>query len=235
MSLKWYEYLIIAFFILSLLTVGIVFHSDVFAILNAVLGAVGIFFLAKGNIAGQFILLPQTILYIVVAFLNRFYGEVIISVLFTFPLYIVAIVSWFKNLNKSGNVGEVKVNKNLSWKEWLSLALVTSAVTVGIYFLLVHFDTNLPILSSISFFLNVMGSYLSVRRCELNFVFYIICNVVTLAMWTLVVFKDGNLTQMVVFAEYIFFVCINIFGLINWIRLKKKQGEENDRTVSTSR
>lgn len=232
-SLKWYDYAVVAGIIIIMLTIGIIYHSDAITIISAIFGPIGVFFLAKGNVVGQMFLTVQGILYSIISYLNGFYGEVIITCLFTIPLYIVAIVTWFKNLNASN--GQVKVNRKISWKEWLIMFSVCLVISVGIYFLLQYFNTRYVLLGTFSFAFSSMASYLSVRRCEYNFIFYILNNIILVAMWILLVVNDGNFSQIITFVNYIIFMLINLFGFVNWIKLKKKQGEEKDGTSSTSR
>lgn len=234
-NLKWYDYVILAVFIITMLTVGLVFHSNAITILNAILGSVGVYFIAKANIVGQFITTVQVILYLIISYFNGLYGEVIISAFIMFPFYIVTIILWFKNLNKkSENVGEVRINKGLTWKEWVIMLVCVGCVTVAIFFLLRHFNTRLLVLSTLSVAFTVIASYLSVRRSEFSFIFYIISNIIGVAMWIALVIQDNNLSQLITFITSLTYLLINTFGIFNWLKLKKKQ-EVGNGTFSTSR
>lgn len=231
-SLKWYDYVIISSLIIATLTLGLVFHSDAITILSAIMGAFGVFFIAKGSVAGQFFIIIKAIFYSIISFMNKFYGEVIISCAISIPICLATIIMWFRNLDSPN--GQIKIRRKMTWKEFLIASFVCVAISVGIYFFLEHFNTRFCILSTFAFFFSLIGSYLSLRRCEYNFIFFIINNILCITMWLLLVITDNNVSQIITFVSYLINFTTNIFGIFIWIKLKKKQGEKNDGTSCTS-
>ena len=65
--------------------------------------------LAKVKNLGQVFGILITILYSIVSFNNKFYGEVLIYLFMMFLMYIIGIVSWFRHKNKETD--SVEVNK----------------------------------------------------------------------------------------------------------------------------
>ena len=76
--------------------------------------------------------------------------------------------------------------------------------------------------------------YYACWRSEFSFIFYIISNIIGVAMWIALVIQDNNLSQLITFITSLTYLLINIFGIFNWLKLKKKQEVENG-TFSTSR
>lgn len=73
----------------------------------SIVGIITALLLAKGKSLGQVFGLLIVILYSIVSFKNKFYGEVIIYLLIMLPMYIMGILSWFKHQNKETNSVEV--------------------------------------------------------------------------------------------------------------------------------
>ena len=152
---------------------------------------------------------------------RNYYGEIIVGACFTIPVYIASIISWARNLNKTDNI--VKVNKNLSWQEWLCASLGDVMFTIGIFFLLDYFNTANLIISTLSVGSCAFARYLAVRRCEYNFLFQLPNNIMRMCLWIFVIIQKGDISYITTIIQYIMYLCLNIFGAFNWIRLKKIQ------------
>ena len=235
-DIKWYEYLFICAFIVAYITVGIIFKSNAMIIINAIASSIGVCLIAKGSILGQFCCLIQVLLYSIISFQNQYYGEIITSLGVSLPVYIIAIVTWFRNL---GNGGIVKVTRKISWKEFLIVGIAAIGVFFALYYILKALDTAQLLLSTFSSIFSVLAGYFMIRRCEYSFVFYLVNNIICGALWIINVFVLGNYNQLVTFLNFVLFFISNFYGFINWIILKKKQQkglkEEKDGTVSASR
>ena len=139
-EIRWFEYLFLAVCLAILIALCVVYKSSVPTALSSTLGVVSVFFITKGNVVGQIIGLVQLPFYAYISYVNKLYGEMIICFLISFPLYIIAVISWLRNLNSKGAVGSVKVNIDLSLKEWLIVLVVGAIFGVGVYFLLGYFN-----------------------------------------------------------------------------------------------
>lgn len=220
-QIKWYEYVYMLFFVSVLIVIGAVFRSSTIVIFNSLFGIFTVFFIAKGKLIGNFFGIIQCILYAVISYFNNFFGEVIICLAISIPIYVVSIISWLRNQNKKDNV--VKVNKNISLKEWVCSLLVLALVSVGVYFLLKTFNTANLLVSVMSVVTLMMAGYLVVRRSEYNFVFYILNNIICICLWLTLVIKNGEIGYLATVVQYVIFLTLNIVGVFNWIRIKKIQ------------
>ena len=162
-------------------------------------------------------------LYFVNCLFNKFYGEIIFCVCISIPLCLLTVVSWMKN--RRGQ--EVKINKKIGWKEWLILVLVLAASTSGVYFLLRHFNTANLIVSTICSVLNVLASYLQMRRSEFSFFVFAVTSVVTLILWATTVLQ-GALQNIPFIVNYVVLITVDCFGVFNWIGLKQVQSKQDD-------
>lgn len=221
MRIKWWEYTFMAVFITAIIVCGVVFKSSPLTILCSLFGVVGVFFIAKGMVVGQFISIVYCVLYVIMSYFNKLYGEMLVNLAVTFPMYIITIISWMKNVSKKDKV--VKVNKSLSKLEWSLFFVCFACSSVGFYFLLRAFNTANLLISTFSVLAGAMAGYLALRRCEYNFVFYTLSNVVCICLWMFMIVKDKNVSYIPTIILFVVLLFLNVFGMITWIKIKRIQ------------
>lgn len=215
-----------AVFAVTLVAVSVVEHSSAVVICNSLIGIVAVFFVSKGLIVGQILGIVQGIVYCILSAQNRYFGEVIVCACVTIPLYLIAIFTWIKN-RQDANV--VQVNKrNFGLLEWVITLAVMSVVGVGVYFLLKSSNTANLVLSTFSVVFTMTAGYLLVRRCEYSFVFYMISNMICIGLWTSLIVSTGDMSLLPTALCYCIFLILNIFGIMNWAKLKKTQKSAKD-------
>lgn len=219
--------------IVSIIVVTISFiipsEKDVTSFISSLFGVVSLIFLAKGNVFGQFLCLIFSGLYAVVAFTNKLYGEVIIFACITLPICLGQIISWIRHPFKDGN--EVEVSKT-SWKTLLICTAIAVSISVCVYFLLNAFNTELLILSTLSFAFSLLGSTLGFFRSSYFCVAFVFNDVVVITMWALKAYENISLLPTVFC--FVMFLLNDIYGVINWKRMEKKQSIINQSSKEDS-
>ena len=143
--------------------VGILFKSDLLTISCSIVGIITALLLAKGKNLGQVFGLLITILYSIVSFKNKYYGEVLIYALLMLPMYIIGIITWINHKNEKTNSVEINtINK----EEWVIVSIVFVGVFICIYYLLKTFNTNELVVSTISVLASLFAVYLQIRRSK---------------------------------------------------------------------
>lgn len=199
--------------------IGIIFKADVLTTICSIVGIITALLLAKGKNLGQLFGILITILYSIVSFNNKFYGEVLIYLVLMLPMYIIGIVSWLKHQNKETNTVDVnKINKN----EWLLVSVIAIIVFIGIYFLLKSFNTNELVVSTISVVASLFAIYLQIRRSRFSFYFYIINDLILMVLWGIPVILGNILVLPMVFNPIINLIN-DSYGVYNWKKLEQKQ------------
>ena len=224
-TISWYEYLFLLICLATYITLSVVFKSGIITTLNALFGFLAVFFTSKGNVVGQILGIIQIPFYSYIAYSNRFFGELIICFVISLPICVTAIFSWAKNIYSS--CGDIKVNTNISWKEWLILIIVSLIVGVGIYFLLDYFNTYQVVLSTLSVITSAFAYYIVMRRNGYGFIFYIANNIFCMLLWILLVINNNDLTQIITFFNFIIYTVMNTRGIFNFIRLKREQNRDS--------
>ena len=202
---------------------GILFGSEWYIIVSTLLGLLCVFTQAKGKIATQFIGIIYFCFYIFISYTQKYYGEALLYLIIMLPMYIYGVIHWLANTDKKDNV--VIVKSNLSKKEWLISSLCFVCISIGVFFLLKVLNTSQLIISTLSFVSMLPAVYLLMRRCKWNQVAFLINDFIVPILWLFLVIQ-GELSFLPMCIYHIFQITYDIYGLIQWIKLEKKQKEQ---------
>lgn len=191
--------------------------SDWLTVIASLVGATALVFVGKGDALGQFLTIIFAMLYSIISFQFRYYGEMVTYLGMTMPSAIVAMINWLRNPYAER---EVKVNK-LSKKNWFILIASSIIVTVSLGFILEIFDTANIIFSTISITTSYFASMLTVLRSQYYAVAYALNDIVLIILWILATIVDINYLPMVIC--FVVFLVNDIYGFINWQVMKKRQ------------
>ena len=195
-------------------------NTEYLYLINTIFGLTALIFIAKGNPFGQFLTIVFSIIYGIISFSFKYYGELITYVCLTGPAAIASLISWLKNLN--GEKLEVKVNE-LKIKEYIFLFFLSSIVTIAFYFILNALNTNNLLLSTFSVFTSFTASYLTFRRSRFYALGYVANDIVLIILWILASLSSKEYVSVVIC--FIFFLINDLYGFINWYKLYKNQAK----------
>ena len=185
----------------------------------SVIGVTSLIFNAKGNPAGQVLMVIFSILYGIISYTFKYYGEMITYLGMTMPMAVMALVSWLKNPYK-GNRAEVKVN-SITFKEVLFMLLVTIVVTWDFYYILKYFNTSYIIPSTLSVTTSFIAVYLTYRRSPYFALAYASNDIVLIVLWILASIRQIQYVSVVVC--FVAFLFNDIYGFVSWQKMKIRQ------------
>lgn len=191
-------------------------------------GATALIFVSKGNVLGQILTVAFAVIYGIISYGFRYYGEMITYLGMTAPIAIASVVTWLKNPYKDRKT-EVKVN-SLSKKEYIFTTLLGLAVTIAFYFILRGLNTANLLISTISVLTSFLASYLTMRRSPLYALAYAANDIVLIIMWAMAATANAAYLSMVIC--FVVFFVNDLYGLFNWIKLRKRQSAEIDKNES---
>ena len=202
--------------IISFLIFG---SGDILTLTASLIGATSLIFCAKGNPFGQLLMIIFSVLYGIISFSFAYYGEMITYLGMTAPMALFALISWLKHPYK-GNKSEVTVN-SLRKKEIFFMLILTVIVTFVFYFILKYFDTANIIPSTLSDTTSFIAVYLTFRRSPYFAIAYAANDIVLIVLWILA--SMTNISYISVTICFIMFLANDIYGFLNWQRMKKRQ------------
>ena len=180
--------------------------------LAAICGIFCVVLCAKGKKSQYIWGLFNVIGYIIIAFINKYYGEVMFNSLYYLPSQFIGYYLWNKHENKKTNDVEAK---KLNLKQTILLLVITAASIFGYKLMLDLLGGNNTILDSASTMISIIANSLMLLRYREQWLLWIIIDMITVIMWVLV--KDYIMVTM--WAVYL----INAFyGYYNWTKIAKK-------------
>ncbi len=200
---------------------GIIFNSNILITFSSILGIIAALLIAKGKNLGLVLGSINTILYSIVSFNNKFYGEVIIYMFMMLPMYIISIVSWLRHQNKK--TSSVEINK-ISSIEWIVVSFVFIILFGVIYIFLKKLNTSELIISTFSVIASLFAIYLQLRRSRYNFYFYVVNDIVLILLWGTSCLS-GNIIVVPMLMNPVLNAINDVYGIINWKRLEHLQSK----------
>lgn len=185
----------------------------------SLIGVTSLIFNAKGNPAGQVLMIVFSFLYGIISYTFSYYGEMATYLGMTMPMAVFALISWLRN-PYNGNKSEVKVNR-IGKTEYIIMSVLTISITVGFYFILEFFHTANIIPSTISVTTSFAAVYLTFRRSAYYAVAYAANDLVLILLWMLAGLEDVRYFSVVV-CFGAFFVN-DLYGFLSWKKMEKRQ------------
>ena len=208
--------------LLIIISFSIFDRSNYIILAASLIGATSLIFNAKGNPIGQALIVVFSALYGIISYAFAYYGEMVTYLGMTAPMAIIAFIAWLKNPYK-GNKAEVAVNK-LKFIEIIFMALLTAVVTVAFYFILRYFNTANLLPSTLSVTTSFIAVYLTFRRSPYFAVAYAANDIVLIVLWILATVTD--ISYLSVTICFVIFLVNDIYGFINWLKMRKRQNQE---------
>lgn len=194
-------------------------RENLLALAASLTGATSLILCAKGNPIGQLLIVIFSIMYAVISWSFRYYGEMITYLGMTAPMAIISLISWLKN-PYNGNRSEVRVNR-LKKGEKCFIPILAAAVTLVFYFILKAFNTANLLPSVISVTTSFTAAYLTFRRTPFYAVFYAANDIVLIILWVLACMEDISYLSVVIC--FLMFLVNDIYGFISWSEMEKRQ------------
>lgn len=189
------------------------------SVITSLIGVTSLIFAAKGNPISQALMIVFSLLYGWISWTFSYYGEMITYLGMTMPMAAWSLIAWLRH-PFDGSRAQVAVNR-LRAGEIIFLAALTTAVTVGFYFILRAFHTANLLPSTLSVATSFAAAYLTARRSAWFALAYAMNDLVLMVLWLLASLTDTSyFTVLVCFA--VFFVN-DLYGFLSWLNMRKRQ------------
>lgn len=122
----------------------------------------------------------NVVFYAMISFQARYYGEVMLNILYYLPMNFVGWFAWKKHMNEeTGEVVKRRFPRNR--RVWVYGLTAAAILLYGL--VLKALGGNLPYVDSMSTVVSVTAQILSVKRLTEQWVLWIVVDVVTVVMW----------------------------------------------------
>ena len=200
------------------LTLGLIFGSTWLQIVASSTSLIVAILFAKAKIEGYVLVIVSMTTFVIVAWSERLFGEVIVQLGFALPLYIYGFVNWLRNIRKikgDGQALELKVQKT-SLKEVLLVLIVIIPIGIGVYFLLGAFNALFLLASTFALTTGIIAVYLVARASVFNPIAYITNDISQIVLWSLVLAYIGDIGIGAMLILPCLLAVNDIYALFRW-------------------
>lgn len=162
--------------------------DSVIGMISATTGVACVVCTGKGKLSAYVFGAVNTLLYAIISFQARYYGEVMLNVLYYFPMQFYGFYVWKKNMNQETH--EVK-KRRMSGKGFGVLLIIIMAATLLYGTFLKYIGGSLSYVDALSTVVSVVAMIISIKMYMEQWILWIIVDVVTVIMWA-VAFKNGS-------------------------------------------
>jgi nicotinamide mononucleotide transporter len=212
-----FEKLFLLFGVLLQIIVFMIMPDTPLNIIAGLAGVVSVVMCAKGRTMFYFVGFIQTVTYLVLAWQNKFYGEVLEN-LFYFVTMIWGIFIWKKNEVKNDDGTEDVLAKVFTPKQWFWSIVGTIVATVAMGYWLDGIGSAQAYTDAATNVMAIFAQLLMVWRYREQWIWWLVIDVFCIKMW----FVAGNWSMV---AMYIFWTANTIYGWLNWSKLNKEQNK----------
>jgi nicotinamide mononucleotide transporter len=204
-------------FLLSMIIVQIVVFciqpDTPLGIISGLAGVISVVLCAKGKLSFYFIGFVQTISYLILAWQNKFYGEVAENIFYLVTM-VWGIFVWKKNMTKNEDgTSDIKAKK-FTVPQWIVLVIGTAIATVVVGYILNSIGNAQAYTDAATNVLAIFAQILMVRRYKEQWIWWLVIDVLCIKMW----FVAGNWSMV---AMYIAWTANCVYGWYNWSKLNK--------------
>lgn len=212
---KW-EVVWLIFANVAIFAISIYLGDTAIGILASVTGVACVILCGKGKLSTYIFGIVNTILYALVAWEAKYYGDVLLNLLYYFPTNIIGWFVWKKNMDSDSN--EVYKQK-MSVKMEIVVGLLSVIGIFGLSFVLNLMGGSLPLVDSMTTVLSIVAQILMIKRYMEQWIIWIIVDTISVAMWIVAFFNGGG--SIAVLIMWIVFLANGIIMFVKWYKESK--------------
>ena len=196
-------------------------HSWWYIVISSVSAICGIFCVvlcAAGKKSQYYWGFVNIAAYIVIAWISKYYGEVMLNAFYYLPTQFVGLYFWNKHYNKQS---ETVKSKKMSLP-FIGISVVVIGLCIwGYRLVLVWLGGHATWLDSTSTAFSLVANALMVLRYREQWVLWIVVDAITVLLWVL----SGDPIQITMWAVFLLNAC---YGLYTWSKLNKRDNATNE-------
>lgn len=209
---KW-QILWIVFANIMILGVSLYLGDTVIGILASLTGVTCVILCGMGKVSNYFFGTINVLLYAIVAWNAKYYGDVMLNLFYYFPTNMIGWVAWIKHMDKEKN--EV-YKKRMTWKQDVMLAFISVVGVLGYSYVLKLLGGNLPMVDSMSTVFSVIAQILMIKRFMEQWIIWIIVDIVSVIMWIAAFFNGGE--SIAVLIMWSVFLVNAVIMFVKWLK-----------------
>ena len=213
---KW-EVIWLIFANLIILGVSAYLGDNALGIITSMTGVTCVILVGKGKMSNYIFGTVNVLLYALTAWKARYYGDVMLNLLYYFPTNIIGWFVWMRHVDKESN--EV-YKERMTVKQDIIVTLISIIGIFAYSYILKLLGGNLPLVDSMSTVLSIVAQILMIRRYTEQWIVWIVVDVVSVIMWMAALFGEGQ--SIAVLMMWAVYLANAIIMFVKWYKESKK-------------
>ncbi len=172
----------------TILALSVYWQDTAMGIVSAIAGVACVVCTGKGKLSAYLFGTINTLLYAIISYKARFYGEVMLNALYYFPMQFYGIYVWSKHMNEETHEVE---KKEMQPRRKILLGIIVAGATAVYGFILQTLGGTLPYVDALSTVVSVVAMIISIKMYAEQWILWIVVDVVTVIMWAFA-FMQGS-------------------------------------------
>ena len=200
-----------------ILGLSIYWHDNAIGIISALTGVWCVILTGKGKSSSYIFGTVNVLLYAYIAFRARYYGEVMLNLLYYFPTNFIGLAAWIRHTNTE--TGEV-AKRRLSLRGSILVYMLTAVGIAAYGWILKLLGGSLPFVDSMSTVVSIVAQILCIRRYMEQWVLWILVDIVTVVMWAVDYAAGGE--SIATLLMWIIYLTNAVIMFVRWYREARK-------------
>lgn len=200
-----------------IMALSIYWQDTVMGIVSAVTGVACVVCTGKGKLSAYIFGTVNVVLYAIISYQAKYYGEVMLNALYYFPMEFYGFYVWNKHMNSETHEVEKK-QMTARGRIIMSLSVVLGTIAYG--FVLKALGGALPFVDAMSTIVSVVAMIISVKMYMEQWILWIVVDVVTVIMWG-IAFAHGS-ESIATLLMWIIYLGNAIIMYIRWAKEAKQ-------------
>jgi len=202
---------------LLILSLSLYWGDGLIGITASLTGIWCVVLVAKGKISNYYVGIVNILAYAWIAYSWKFYGEVMLNLIFFLPMQFVGILVWRKHMNSKAKEVKTKIMTQKQRFTWFVIAFV-AILFYGQW--LASLGGNMPYFDSVSTILSIIAMILMIMRYVEQWVLWIGVNMASIYLWVYALSNGG--TDISVLIMWVAYLVNSLYGLYNWNKLNQQ-------------
>lgn len=216
---KWWEVIWLITQCLAIFALSLYWKDTPMGIISAIAGITCVVCTGKGKRSAYIFGAVNALLYAIIAYEAKYYGEVMLNGIYYFPMQFYGFYVWNKNMNR--DTFEVE-KRRMTSRGRVVLGVVIVGVTFLYGLLLKGLGGELPFVDSLSTSISVITLIIQIKMYMEQWILWIIVDAVTIVMWA-IAFANGN-DSIATLLMWIIYLANGVVMYFKWAReLKGKR------------
>lgn len=197
----------------TILALSVYWQDSAMGIVSALAGVACVVCTGKGKLSAYLFGMLNTLLYAIISYRARFYGEVMLNALYYFPMQFYGIYVWSRHMNEKTHEVE---KKEMQPRRKILLGVIVAGATAIYGYILQILGGTLPYVDALSTVVSVAAMIVSIKMYAEQWILWIVVDVVTVIMWVFAFMQGSDsIATLLMWVVYL----VNAFLMyVKWVK-----------------